>query len=433
MKRVSFIIVSIIVFVIVSSFASEACAAGMTDNPAFINGKIRELSNGDIEVTSASGKMLIKKATHTAGHLYRFGELFEQQGDDGMAKKYYRLCLKKDPEHRMAKVKLGMEKMTPEEEEAERKKEEERRKLNAPPDGTKPGGSGDKDKDGGKLDLSKYSEEAVQHYKMANANYRRALKLAKSATRQDLVDLLDKAIEDYKKALKLEPKFHEARHDLCVVCRARGSKKSYELGLKEADKYIKSNKEDVEIIHLAAYFAGRLGKVSKAASLLKKGLKIKPNDPELALALTACYLVQPINKAKARKAVKLLQEALEEHTDHIIMRKTLARAMISAEMPEEAKAAYNEILKINASDPDALCGLGRLAYHESKFEDAIQYLEKALAADPKHHDALAELVLVYKSMKNDEKQAAAIKNYLKHHPKGQNAKLFKGWLEKLKR
>ena len=114
MIRVS--LISILMFFLLLTFSVPSFAGqGFGKIPELITGKIKELRNGDVETSSSSGKMVIKKEFHTAAHLYRFGELFEDQGDTRMAKKYYRMAHEKDPDHHMAKVKLGLAEMTDEE------------------------------------------------------------------------------------------------------------------------------------------------------------------------------------------------------------------------------------------------------------------------------------------------------------------------------
>jgi len=258
---------------------------------------------------------------------------------------------------------------------------------------------------------------------------------------------MSKSASEYEKALKIEPNFHEARRELCIVCKVLGSRRTkvganaLKKGLKHAEKYIKSHKKDTEMMHLAAWFALRQNKISKAESLLKKALKVKPHDPALVQALCACYLsarMLPgakygVDKKKAEKAVKLIEGALKEHENHRALLLLLAKAQISADKLDEAKVSYEKILNGNPNDVDANCGLGRLLHLQAKPDEALTYLKKALAKDPNHHDAISYIILVYEGKKDYENEKIWIEKYLSVHPKGQNAKLYKSMLKKVEK
>jgi tetratricopeptide (TPR) repeat protein len=427
--------IAVLLFSTLPAFAG----ARLADNPKYLTGKIKECPDGSIEIKSASGTIKIPVIKHSPDHLYRFGELFEDQGDDTNAEKYYRKCLAADPDHHKAKVKLGFAEETEEEKKEAEKKGEDKQKLD------KNDRKNDPD-----LDFSKYKDEAVQHYRAARADYKRAGKVAKNknSSRLDILDLMSKSAAGYEKALKIEPNFHEARRELCIVCKVIGASRRSKVGanalkkgLKHAEKYIKSHKKDTEMMHLAAWFARMQSKISKAESLLKKALKVKPNDPALVQALCACYLAARmlpgakygVDKKKAGKAVKLVEEALKEHENHRALLLLLAKAQISADKLDEAKVSYEKILNGNPNDVDANCGLGRLLHLQAKPDEALTYLKKALAKDPNHHDAISYIILVYEGKRDYENEKIWLKKYLSVHPKGQNAKLYKSMLKKVEK
>jgi len=260
--------------------------------------------------------------------------------------------------------------------------------------------------------------------------------------------MMSKSASEYEKALKIEPGFHEARRELCIVYKVLGSRRSkvganaLKKGLKQAEKYIRSHKDNTEMIHLAAWFAIKQNKVSKAESLLKKGLKIKPNDPALVESLVACYLAGhrlpgsntwAVDKKKAGKAVKLLSDALEEHTGHRVLLLLLGRAQISADKLDDAKVSYGKIVKKNPNDADGYYGLGRVSHLQAKPDDALTYLAKALEIKPDHHDAMTIMILVYEGKRDYENEKIWIDKYMKAYPKGQNTGIYKSRLRILKK
>lgn len=79
--------------------------------------------------------------------------------------------------------------------------------------------------------------------------------------------------------------------------------------------------------------------------------------------------------------------------------------------PDQKLAAYNETLKQNPNDVNALLGAATLLQQANNYSAAVVYLEKVLAVDPNQKDVYLRLANLYLSQElSDYKAAATVLN-----------------------
>ena len=143
-----------------------------------------------------------------------------------------------------------------------------------------------------------------------------------------------------------------------------------------------------------AYRANNIGvalleqfKYKEAADAFKRALQL---DPKLALARInlgiALYNVPdlPAAQREMQTAIALAPTAPPPHYILGLIAKTQNR-------PEEAIAAFQRVLKIDADDVGANINLGQLYAQQRKYPEAIADLRTALAAEPYNATALYNL------------------------------------------
>ncbi|MBS3908953.1 MAG: tetratricopeptide repeat protein [Actinobacteria bacterium] len=114
-----------------------------------------------------------------------------------------------------------------------------------------------------------------------------------------------------------------------------------------------------------------------------------------------------------------LEDYLKDHDNDFEARSTLATCYVQLGETEKAFRETEAALELRPLDPDALYRAGCLAFDAERPEDAIAYLEKAIAAKPntvQYHYRLAD---VYTETKNFRRAQAEWKNVLDLLPRGE--------------
>ena len=99
-----------------------------------------------------------------------------------------------------------------------------------------------------------------------------------------------------------------------------------------------------------------------------------------------------------------------------------------AEKLKRAGEQYAEALKDAPNYPDALNGMGLIALHDNKLDDALKYFKQATTVKPDFSDAYNNIGVVYKNKGDKEQARTYYKKALQVDP---NNKLAKDNLDNL--
>ncbi len=119
---------------------------------------------------------------------------------------------------------------------------------------------------------------------------------------------------------------------------------------------------------------------------------------------------------KTEEGLDAFHRAVDSDPDAPIARKMLAFALNGAHRPDDAIAAWQELLKITPRDQDATTILGNLLISQKRFGEAIPLLESATNASPGNAALQMSLGNAYLLSGNPEKGLAAFDAALKLSP-----------------
>ena len=172
----------------------------------------------------------------------------------------------------------------------------------------------------------------------------------------------DKAVEVFRQALTINPRYTEARLNLAITLADMGA---YSEALRE-------------------YGLAREGEEAKASSL--------PTHAQARLANAHAEL------AKAHQGLGLYPQAVQEYEKAIGLAPlfpdlhcNLARCYMEAGDGDRAQTALKHALELHPTYADALVQLGLLHYQRRETSQAVSRWEKALTADPAN--VLAQIYL----------------------------------------
>jgi tetratricopeptide (TPR) repeat protein len=142
---------------------------------------------------------------------------------------------------------------------------------------------------------------------------------------------------------------------------------------------------------------------SEPVTLLREAIR---SDPQFAQAyyLLGRASVRQGRLADAASAFRKATELDANPTFYVSLGKTLKSEGSGPQQRNQAKAAYEQALKIDPQDAQAHLELGRLFVESEKFEDARSELEKALELEPDFFEAAYLLGRLY-HREGDEKKS----------------------------
>lgn len=212
---------------------------------------------------------------------------------------------------------------------------------------------------------------------------------------------IDQAVQEYKKALKVESK-NAAIH--LALAAAYSKKKNITLAIEETSRAVSCDPEAVEphaILALLYFSQEKLEEAGKEYEMaLENAVKLNPKDTGVLKSLGILYL-QKKDLAAAEKAFKAIIEISNTDYDaHFYLANTL-------EEQKKRDAAVKElkiVLELNPEYHQALNYLGYLYVEENRnLEEAEKLIKKALELEPDNGAYIDSLGwLYYKKGNNKE-------------------------------
>ncbi len=132
--------------------------------------------------------------------------------------------------------------------------------------------------------------------------------------------------------------------------------------------------------------AGRYG---EAIQTLKEANTILPDDPDIMITLGGAMIMA----GKWNKAEAFLQDAVEKHPDNPRLWLNLAAAILGRlelsprDRQERAIAAYKRAIELDPVAPSAHYNVGLIHAERKEWEEAIDWFEAAVRANPQDMDA----------------------------------------------
>lgn len=108
-----------------------------------------------------------------------------------------------------------------------------------------------------------------------------------------------------------------------------------------------------------------------------------------------------LQSGHTERAVPLFQQVLEMDPDYYAAYYALGHAYTLLERNEEAYATYEAGIRRDAYNKELYVAIGKVALKIGKENEAVEYLQEALALDPEYLDALITLTGIYERQEND--------------------------------
>ena len=245
-------------------------------------------------------------------------------------------------------------------------------------------------------------EEAVRLDPASGATYTQ-LGLVESARGRQV-----EAEAAFRRAITLDPSRIGARLALANFYWAAGR-------IGEAGETLESTLQmapkDEETNHAMAIFSLATGRVREAEQYLKQLVSIN-GAPTAQFTLADYYIATH----RSSEAISILTPITSRPKAPAEARQRLARAYMSAGMPDKAHGLINELLVESPGDPEAHLLKGQLALQENKPDEAIASVKAAVVAAPASAEAQFVLGRVYAARGDRAGAENAFREVLKINP-----------------
>jgi tetratricopeptide (TPR) repeat protein len=199
---------------------------------------------------------------------------------------------------------------------------------------------------------------------------------------------LDKAVNRFEQAVKLDPKNEYAHNQLGILY---GKKGKFDKAFREFLTVTDIDRQNtfaflwVGILHL------RKGEMNQAFERFNKIIQIDSNSADGYYFLGTIYNF----RRNPVMAIEYLKKARNADSGEADTHFRLAKAFHNADMIANALLEYNRTLEIKPSYTKALNEIGWIYYNTGKKEAAIKQWRKTLKINSKDRDAILNLAKVY--------------------------------------
>ncbi len=210
-------------------------------------------------------------------------------------------------------------------------------------------------------------------------------------------DMLNKdqalAKENLQKAVELDPKSVEARLAVAKFYAYTGDS---EATGKNIDEALKISPNDFNALAAKADFLRSKKDISKKdikglQATLEKITTAYPDNAAGYYQLGQLYVFQK----KYDSAIHEFELALAKSNNNLIPLTAIVQANLVQHKPEKAIARLNDILKGSPNDPVAREMLGEVFFFQKKYDDAEQYMRKAIEANPQWNEPYISLANIF--------------------------------------
>ena len=137
---------------------------------------------------------------------------------------------------------------------------------------------------------------------------------------------------------------------------------------------------------------GRHGRYEEAIELMQRLLEVDRLSVMAHTNLSLYYNQQGRIEDAEREAAEAMRAKMRRDQDEKALAETAQDQKDSAIADRERRAAmFRQVLELDPDDPLGNFGLGELLVEKGSFEEAVDHLERALAADPRYSAALLAL------------------------------------------
>jgi protein O-mannosyl-transferase len=228
---------------------------------------------------------------------------------------------------------------------------------------------------------------------------------------------LDRAIAEFREALRIDPRRFDATCDLGLALDRRGETDAAIACLRRAAQLRPKNAK--AHLNLGATLMHH-GHVDEAIALYYEALEVQPKFPNLHLNLGVALIYQ----RKLDEAIKELNTAVELRPWYTDAYVALGGAFVLQGRQAAAAAQYRKVLELDPDHSASRIGLGLALARQGRSAEAIAELREAVRRDRRNPEAHHVLASVLAASGRIEEATAEFEQVLRLRPDHAKARAF---------
>ncbi len=200
------------------------------------------------------------------------------------------------------------------------------------------------------------------------------------------------AIQQFEKALKLNPSHSESMLGLAISSMWLGDNKSANQYINNA---IQLDPKDPKLYNAAGIIrmstATNINQLEEAVSKFKEAIALEPKSITPRMNLATLYM----SMKRPKEAVEEYKKIINIQPNNLLARAGLVTAYLHNNQTENAKAEAYKIAEIAPNDPIAHNALGELYLQDGQLDKAMERFQKAVNLQPNFADGYKNIGHVY--------------------------------------
>ncbi|MDD5059969.1 MAG: tetratricopeptide repeat protein [Candidatus Omnitrophica bacterium] len=269
------------------------------------------------------------------------------------------------------------------------------------------------------------------YYKEAIINFNNSLKFNPMVSKThyslgntyDLDNQEEKAVEEYKKAIKIEPHFLWGYEALFEIYLRQGAFAQANALLKDAENNLADKDKFKDLVNLnsfkqASYYINKginaflEGNKPKGYEHLNIALKINPDFVLTCYSLGYFYYID----SRYDQALEMLKRANELDGNFLFTHKLMGDIYFSKKDFNNAIEEYKKALLNNDRDPVILNNLGLSFMNIEKYQEGVEFLEKAVKISPQNLNFRYSLASLYRDLGRTQESVAEYRKIIETKP-----------------
>jgi tetratricopeptide (TPR) repeat protein len=209
----------------------------------------------------------------------------------------------------------------------------------------------------------------------------------------------------YQKALQRQESYAPALDGLGRLAEAKGEE---EEAIRKYREAIESNRGfPMPYVHLGDIYR-RQGRIDDAVNLFHEAIKYQPNFAEAFRFLGVAYG----ELGRRTEAIALLERAAELEPENAGHPVALGRLLASWDNRIQARAAFTTARELAPDSHEPYLGLAELERREGRFEEALTWLDAALAVSGLDDETRTTLLARHTQYRSEQRRLAEIRERL---------------------
>ena len=173
-----------------------------------------------------------------------------------------------------------------------------------------------------------------------------------------------------------------------------------------------AHSKNLPALHILGLIKASQSKHKEAAELLKRAVRLSPNDPSLQYNLAKALQDAGADKDSLPHHKKAIGLSPNNHEAWLNYGKSLARLKFD----DEALAAFTKALRLRPDYAEALLNIGATLKELKRYDEALSYADQALGFNPNLTEALSNKGVAYKALKRYDEALASYEKAISLNP-----------------